>query len=105
MLHALFPAHELDHLAEWHPGIFAPKQEASAALEQHGEILDVRPGEVVQAHLERMQNDVRRHDAELREVREERDVAHADFCKLFDHVLLPLEIPELVVQLGQLGIS
>ena len=90
MLHALLPPHELYHLAERLPGFLASQQEASAALQQHREVLDVCPGEVVQAHFEHVQDDVRRYDAELRKIGEEGDVAHADFCELLHDILLAL---------------
>lgn len=100
MLHALLPAHKLDHLTERLPCLLTPQQEAAASLQEHREVLNVRPGEVVQADLEHVQDDVRWDNAELGEVRQESDVTHADFRQLLHNVLFPLEVPELIVQLS-----
>ena len=59
------------HLAEWLLGIVAPQQKSSATFEQERNVLNVRAGEVIQADLEHMQNDMRWDDPEFGEVRQE----------------------------------
>ena len=99
VLHALLPAHKLDHLTERLARILAPQEEPAAALEQHGEVLHIRAREVVKADFEHVQDDMWRDDAELGQVGQEGDVAHPDFRELLDDVLLALQVPELLVQL------
>lgn len=59
--------------------IVAPQQEPTASFEEHSKIFHVRPGEVIQADFEHVQDDMRRDDAKLCQVREESDVAQPHF--------------------------
>ena len=59
MLHTLLPAHELDHLTERLSRLFTAQQEATTALQQHGDVLDVGAREVVKADFEHVKDDVR----------------------------------------------
>ena len=74
MLHTLLPAHELDHFAERLPRLLASQQESATALEQHGNILDVCTGKIIEADFEHVQDDVWWDDFEFRQVCQERDV-------------------------------
>ena len=60
--------------------------------------------EVVQANLEHVQDDMRRDNPELRQVRDEGQILQSNFGQLNDNLLLALEVPKLFIQL-QLALS
>ena len=88
-----------NHLAERFPRLFASQQESSAAFEQDGKVVDVCAMEVVQANLEHVQDDMRRDNPELRQVRDEGQILQSNFGQLNDNLLLALEVPKLFIQL------
>lgn len=58
--------------------ILIAQQIPPTSFKEHGQIIDISPGKVVQANLEHMQNNMGRYHAELCKISEERNVLCAD---------------------------
>ena len=59
------------HLAKGLSRLITSKEETATSFEKHGDVLDVRTGEVIEADLEHVKDDMWWHDLEFGEVRQE----------------------------------
>lgn len=74
VLHALLALHQFEHLRKSLFGLVVSEQETTTAFEEHGDIIDIGAGEVVETDLEDVEDEVRRDDFELGEGGEEGDI-------------------------------
>ena len=113
--HALLAAHELDllvsqcqpilthHVLRRLRRVGVPQQETTAGLQQIGDVLDVEL-EVVQEHLEHVQDGVGAGNLELGKLSVEPNILQAHTVKLADSTLA-LQIAHLLIELGSVPLS